>query len=467
MAGREISRQQREWLAGEIDVWRQQGLIDAETARSVLDQYVSPAEIARSKQSLALNVLMSVAALLVGVAVLLLVGYNWQTLPAAVKVVLVFGAILGTHALGFWLRYRRQTRIVSEIAFFLGCLFFGVGIWQVAQIFHLNVHYPDGVWWWAVGVLPFALCLETPLLHALLVALLAIWCGTEVLGFGDLGGWFFGRWRHFPNGAYTLPLLALPGLLWAYRRRSLWTIGMYVPLIAWWLVLQPFAWDWEGEHVVFFVGSVGALLLIIAENHREGSAFAIPFRTYGVLISAGVVLLLSFHDFNDEVFRGRTSLEGLLQTLVIVGLSVVVIVVAALMRRRQQSASGGEQVRVQDEVLGIVRRQWLPVGMLALMAFCALWLSLLDEPLLPTVLANAALVALSIWLMRLGLQEDRGLPFAAGVVYFLVWTIARYVDLFGDFGGMLGASLMFFLCGAALFGVALYWRRRRKEVRHV
>jgi hypothetical protein len=42
----------------------------------------------------------------------------------------------------------------------------------------------------------------------------------------------------------------------------------------------------------------------------------------------------------------------------------------------------------------------------------------------------------------------------------------RYVDLFGDFGGLLGASVMFFLCGAALFGLAIYWRRR-KEVADV
>jgi hypothetical protein len=43
--------------------------------------------------------------------------------------------------------------------------------------------------------------------------------------------------------------------------------------------------------------------------------------------------------------------------------------------------------------------------------------------------------------------------------------VLRYVDLFGNLGGMLGAALMFFSCGAALFGVARYWQGR-KEVRY-
>jgi hypothetical protein len=87
------------------------------------------------------------------------------------------------------------------------------------------------------------------------------------------------------------------------------------------------------------------------------------------------------------------------------------------------------------------------------------------EPLVPTVLANLALIGLALWLMQVGLREDRGRPFTAGVLLFVLWCVLRYIDLFGDFGGMLGASLMFFLCGAALFAVAQYWRRR-KVVRH-
>jgi hypothetical protein len=79
----------------------------------------------------------------------------------------------------------------------------------------------------------------------------------------------------------------------------------------------------------------------------------------------------------------------------------------------------------------------------------------------PTLLANAAMLVFALWLMQVGLREDRGQPFAAGVLYFLLWAVLRYVDLFGDMGGMLGAAVMFFLCGASLFGVALYWRQRK------
>ena len=69
---------------------------------------------------------------------------------------------------------------------------------------------------------------------------------------------------------------------------------------------------------------------------------------------------------------------------------------------------------------------------------------------MPTIAANIAMVAVALWLIRFGLTEDRSRPFGAGVVYLLLWAVLRYVDLFGAFGGMLGASLMFFLCGGAL-----------------
>ena len=112
----------------------------------------------------------------------------------------------------------------------------------------------------------------------------------------------------------------------------------------------------------------------------------------------------------------------------------------------------------------------MPASLAVAMGFLGFWnLTLVDMPrawVVPTVLANVGMIVLAIWLMRVGLRDDRVRPFAVGVLYFLLWAVLRYIDLFANLGGMLGAALMFFLCGAALFGLAMFWRGR-KEAKHV
>ena len=181
---------------------------------------------------------------MIGLAALLIVSYNWKRMPAAIKLTVIFGVLIASYAVGFWLRYGAGRRLTSEIVLFLSCLFYGSAIWLIAQIFNIQSHYPDALWFWALGVLPFALCLDTLLLHVLYAVLLAIWVGTEILGFPGMDPWLFGG-LFVAHGCTTLPLLALPGLLWGYRRRSPLTVAIYAPLLAWWAVLQPVAWRWE------------------------------------------------------------------------------------------------------------------------------------------------------------------------------------------------------------------------------
>lgn len=458
MAKRSISDKQRAWLVSQLNDWQSHGLLSSDQTAPILDLYETQTELAERKRSIALLTLMGVAAFLFGLGALLLVGYNWEAMPDVLKLFIIFAVVFGTQTVGFLLRFRRHAKMLSEVVFFLGCLFFGAGIFLVAQIFHLNAHYPAGVWWWSLGVLPFALCLDTLLLHALLVSLLAVWCGMEIIGFHDIGTWFFGRWGFIPNGAYSLPLLAMPGLMWAYRKRSVATVSLYVPLFAWWAVLQPIAWDLE-EETVYFIGAIGGLMIVIAESHSTGSRIAIPYRLFGVLLAAGVLLAISFYDFNEKTLRSEFEAMSLVQVLVIVILSVATIYVAAVLKRRESPAS----LSVFQMIQQILRRQWLPIGLVVVMVTLLAWHVSVGEPLLPAIVANVAMIVLAFWLMGVGLREDRGLPFAAGVLYFLVWAVVRYVDLFGDFGGMLGAALMFFLCGGALFGVAFYWRNRKQK----
>jgi hypothetical protein len=464
MSKRAITAKQRAWLLDELSLWRRDAIVTEQQAQRIADLYEGAGEMAERGRSRAVFVLMAAAATLVGLAALLLIGYNWDQLDRLTKLAIVLGVIGLTHAAGFFLRYRRNALALSENVFFLGCLFYGAGIWLVAQVFHINAHYPDGIWWWAVGVLPFALCLETRLLHALLVGLLALWAGQEVLNFSHLGGWLFGRWDWLPNGAYSLPLLALPGIVWAYRKQSVQTLGMYIPLLTWWTVLQIFAWRLD-SNPIYFIGAVGALLLVAAECHAAGSRFAIPYRYYGSLLVGGVLVPLSFYDFNRHLmpqWRGLVIPPAVL--------AVLSMAIMLLTRRTGRASAGSVAGSSGAEV--VTARQAIPLGISLLMVLLPMIAATGRTPsgaqsaaAMPTLLVNVAMVAGAFWLMQIGLREDRGRPFAAGVLYFLLWSVLRYVDLFVDLGGTLWAAMMVFMCGGALFGVARYWQGR-KEVRY-
>jgi uncharacterized membrane protein len=475
MTKREISERHRQWLTGELQTWRAAGVLADDQPERILALYESPQDVSARSHSTAMFALMSIAALLVGLAALLLVGYNWEAMPKPAKLATVFGVIAATHGAAFWLRYARNSKRLSEAVFFLACLFYGCGIWLVAQIFNIQGHYPNALWIWALGTIPFALCLDTLLLHALVVGLLATWVGTEILDFGF--GW--GIWR-IPDACYTLPLLALPGLRWAYRKRSPATVGLYAALLAWWVILQPIAWH-SDVNPIYFVGAAGALFLAIAEAHGSTSPMSAPYRLYGVLLTAGVLCVTSFGDFISMLVHGTVPplASSMLAASLIAVVGASAIVIAERVRRSNPSDETSGPFF--DSFLG---RQWPALLMISLMAGLALWVGFFKMPspsypamlnrlenwtyvvAVPTVVANAVLLAFAVWLIRAGLKRDRGKLFAAGVALFLLWAVFRYIDLFAGVGGMLGASLMFFICGTALFAMARFWSHR-KELVHV
>jgi uncharacterized membrane protein len=458
---RQISNQQREWLSQELEFWRGEGFVNAAQTDRIRDCYETIGASGARQHSRARFALKGISALLVGLAALLVVGYNWDQLHWVLKLVLIFAGVAGTHALAFYLRYVAGAQRVSEVVFFLGCLFYGAGIWLVAQVFHLDSHYPDGVWWWALGVMPLAIVLDTLLLHALFVGLLALWAGMEVTGFSHLSPWW--AWNWWPNGVYSLPILAVPGLIWAYRRGSAAAVGLYVPLLAWWVVLQAIGWDLEWQSI-YLIGTMGAMFFIVAENHRRGSRMAIPYRLYGTLMVGGALIPPSFYDFHKELRRSSMH-DSVAPTMAMLVLLLVVASVllscALLLRPLGERVGQPPLARLQE----MFRRLRVPLALVLAMAAMAVLGFAPDGALPATIIANAAMIGFALWLMHLGLRDERGRLFAAGVLYFLAWTIFRYIDLFGEHGGMLGAALMFFLCGAALWAVASFWGKR-KEVRH-
>jgi len=464
MAKRTISGQKLAWLRGEMAAWEAAGAIEAGQSRLILADYESEGEISDRRRSGMVFAIMAAAALLIGLGVLLLIGFNWQAITIVPKMAIIFGTIVAIYALGFHLRFVRGKATASEVVFLLGCLLYGAGIWLVAQAFNIGGHYPDGVWWWAVGVLPFTLCLDTLLLHGLLVALLAIWSCLQIVDPQTMSS--FWLWQFGSERALLLPLLALPGIVQAWRKNRPVLYSLYAALLMWWVMLQP----WAGVTVlnpnsqlptVLVYGELGALFLIIAEAHRRGSRFAIPWRLGGCVVLGGILAFLSSQSRVRESFVIPHPLRF---SILLLGVGIGVIAVA-LWRIERCTSDRGEDF---GEALS---RLAFPAATLAFLfsMYCARVLRI-DNPapgtndslaLITAVGANLAMVIGALWLMWHGMREDRGRPFAAGVSFFLFWAFLRYVDLFGDFGGMIGVAMMFFFCGATLFGVAWHWRQRK------
>lgn len=444
---RPLSVELRTWLQKELAVWQQQELLSGDQVRLILAQYESEQTARQKSQNVFLYSLGGLAALLLAAAVLLLVSFNWQLIPPAGKLAIIFGGLIATYAAGT-LAWRIGFPRVGEVIFFFAALLYGAAIWLIAQIFHMSAHYPDGYFWWALGVLPLAIILDTLPLHALFAILWGTWFSTEIMGYHHLGAILFGwRFPRIPNVVLLAPLLAAPGLWLAYRTKSLPKLGIYLTLVVAWICLQPVAWQWPVT-APFFIAAVGSLLLILGESHLPRSQFSIPFRVLGVILYGGALLPLSFSWF------GRWyEMPGIaLLTLLIAASTGLVLAAAEYVRFRLLETGKKQQA---DVVTDIRQRQWIPLSFAAVIAVLTLLPVFSDiGQVLGLIIANAAMIALAVWLMWVGLRDDRGQPFVAGIAYFLVWMFARYTDLFGIEGGMLGAAALFATCGLLIGGFA-------------
>ena len=82
---------------------------------------------------------------------ILLFAYNWDAIPRLVKLGLILSVLITTHLVAlrlFWNSARFSS--IGEALTILGTMFFGGGIWLVAQIYHLDEHYPTAFLIWGM-----------------------------------------------------------------------------------------------------------------------------------------------------------------------------------------------------------------------------------------------------------------------------------------------------------------------------
>lgn len=419
-------------LAREAREWVDEGVISREQAERICSRYGADFTQAVSR-SLGYQVLTGLGYLFIGLALITLIGANWDEIPRGLRMGSLIALTMATHGLGLW-RYLRGEPGSATGLFLLGNLFFGASIVLIAQIYHLGEHMPDGVFWWALGCLPFAVLLKNPwlALQATVLALVWFWMETN-LGFYPM--------------LFPLFILASLWVLWRGRQSVLLLlltaagIGLWLQysLAAWWRGSGHF--DFRAENLALGVASLILVYVFGRWLDRRPEPAA---RDYGAVLSLwslriGLVLMLvlSF----ARPWRGLIGAEW--QYLVPMWLLVGLFAAASLLLARR----GGNLKST--------------AGLFAFL-LCSLLAATLvenkDHAVYFQLAYNFALIAAGIWLILRGIHGGVSQYFFLGVLAILLTALMRYIDLIGDY---IGAALLFALFSAVLLGAARYWRHQR------
>ncbi len=243
------------WLHGEIDLWQSEGLIDRRLAASLTERYPV------TDRGWSRIIFSAIGATLVGLGVILFFAYNWEDLPKFAKLGVVFVALLGSHGAGLWIGWRSaDQRSLVEGLHILGTMLFGAGIWLIAQIYHIDEHYPNAFLFWSLGALGFAWTLPSLAQGFLAVLLISLWSAFEVFDFNWVNHW-----------APFLAAFGIVPLAWVQRSRVLLFFGL---LVLWLLLVAGAAFS-SAVMTLFVLVALGRIWAWTHRTARESK------RIYG------------------------------------------------------------------------------------------------------------------------------------------------------------------------------------------
>jgi len=168
-------------LEREIEIWVKEGTLLPEQKERILARYrlIKKADEKAGPGKL-ITTISILGSILVGVGVILFIASNWSAIPKWGRLLIVFSSMLSSYGFGFYFRYEAKTYPkVGASLILLGSIIFGAGMFLIAQIYHITVHYPNGPLLWGLFVLPLAYLLCFKSLISLAVLVLLIWLGME------------------------------------------------------------------------------------------------------------------------------------------------------------------------------------------------------------------------------------------------------------------------------------------------
>lgn len=416
------------WMRTEIAQWLREGVISDEQAERLLARYPHTPAVIPGDDQWGRTLFAVIGVVLIGLGVILVFAYNWAAMPRHSKLGVIFGAILVAHSLGWLLGRRPAVARIAESLHLLGTMLFGAGIWLVAQIYHIDAHYPDGFWLWGMGALAMAWALPSAVHGLLATVLLLAWTAMEAAEFAHPVMW----------GGVLLAATIAP---LAYRLRSAALLGLAALLLP--AIVGLDVWRVDERGLYLNVALLAAGYLFIAPWLQQSAwphAGDIAYRS-GLLYWLPVLFIGTFVSDLD-----RLQLRGGIIDIYTALLGVLCATALALRLARASSRPTGWQ-------------GWTELAVVAVpLAVVVVNVLVVDTAILLPVVCNLAILVLSLAMIYSGTEGVQGRRVIVGCTVLAALAVARFGDLFTS---LLSRAGIFLLLGTVLFVVGLRFSRQQ------
>lgn len=425
------------WLKKETKLWVERGIINGDQAQQIIGLYPE------DHKNRLITVLLILGAILLGAGIILFLASNWQYLPKWFKVTLVLSQLVLFHLSSQYMHasYPRLSAALS----LLGCIMFGAGIWLIAQIFNINSHFPNGLLFWFLGVLPVAYFLREPLPLSLSAIL--------------LGGWVVAEHSTSPFTIMLALLFFAAVFHLAYSMRSPFALAVSLLSAVTFIITEFITFMdkvnrpqdmysyFDGSFLIPLALLLTAMIISCLAGHpaNDSNRFSLIYSVIGLVLTGVSLYAISFEYFA----RGVAGLHS--SVLNINALWLLYVLSAATLAYFIFREKDGYAASLKKYSFWVI----LDVIILAILVFP------IGKTLLMIAL-NLLMFAWALWLILSGYQNQNSFYFTLGIVAFIIFTVTEYFNLFWE---MMPKSLFFIAGGLVLLlGGYLLERQRRKVI---
>lgn len=422
------------WLDRELPQWIEQGLVNSEQADRLSRYYQDlPGRNTRSIFSV-------IGAILFGLGIILFFAYNWADMHRYIKLLVIFGTMVATHAGALWFDATpRRQHAASEGLAMLGTLLFGGAIFLISQIYHIDEHYPNAFWLWGLAALAMAWVRQSESQCLAAIVLLFTWGAMETFSF------------HMPfHSSPWWLLLGTASLAWRLQSARLLFLSVCAFYLLWMFSLFGEVEETTG-YVLFAVSVVLVQLGFLSERLGKNpqwparTALAVP----GFLAYMGIVFALTFAHFIDghqqlHLFDTATQSRFFWGSLVV---SMALPLLSLLPLPGIRPLPETDLIHTLLMLVTVILAFLIGPG----------WLDLSYGVL--SGIMNLVFIGHCFLFIWHGSQRQCGWEVTAGCLLFAHLVFARYSDLFDS---LLSRSLVFLVLGASLFVVGNFYSRHRK-----